>query len=520
MPIVFTESHDGIQRQPGALTMEGVVEKCDDKGVDPLSPSTIDSFDEKPTTTIDDNRKDAGTQATRHRDLRRSAVHRVGISALGSLCVTTVITVAVIAFYTFLWLGKENNYIWHHIMINGWAPRAITIPSLILRAATGLQLGVMSAMLAALALENGSVRLQDAAILSILRASRGTPRKLLLPLISGLKLEWSATRLRCCVITATTGVMVLGSILLQFTSTILLSDLRLGQLPGNTYTSAVFYDFMYTPEPASNYGTSLGGYALQFADYPARIGVSTVQRNPPAYPTFGEYSQPVESSSVGIDDTGILLRAFLPFSDAQSRQSVRNYSGKAMVLDSRVSCQRPELTGLYFESGTSDFTAGQVVNLLGIVSPSLPKADRLWTPGPIPFNCTYVIGNDTLSICSLQGSMSLATGASLANRGGGLISEFANITNVSLLQSFSQDRTAFITWGTPFVVLHIEKTFFDPSKITTLTEDDLSSVAWNGSFANTSITIEPGTASSIWTNMSFSEGRSKASLSLCYTVSG
>lgn len=38
-----------------------------------------------------------------------------------------------------------------------------------------------------------------------------------------------------------------------------------------------------------------------------------------------------------VDDTGQGFRAFLPFQDAQSRETISRYSGKAMVLDARVS---------------------------------------------------------------------------------------------------------------------------------------------------------------------------------------
>jgi len=61
-----------------------------------------------------------------------------------------------------------------------------------------------------------------------------------------------------------------------------------------------------------------------------------------AYPTSAEYSeQPFVAP--GVSDTGLTLRAFLPFSSARLRENVWNYTGKAYVLDSWVMCQQPIL---------------------------------------------------------------------------------------------------------------------------------------------------------------------------------
>lgn len=129
--------------------------------------------------------------------------------------------------------------------------------------------------------------------------------------------------------------------LLQFSSTILLSDLELGQLPGLAANHSATYDFVYTghgqPYPDGNtLNVSHGFYSYTGGvTYPIQLRIPTWSRNPPAFPAFAEYSKPV-SSPEGVDDTGVLLRAFLPFADAQSRESIRNYSGIAQVLDSRV----------------------------------------------------------------------------------------------------------------------------------------------------------------------------------------
>lgn len=141
----------------------------------------------------------------------------------------------------------------------------------------------------------------------------------------------------------------------------------------------------------------------------------------------------------GVDDTGIVLRAFLPYSKAESREMVRNYTGDALVLDSRVSCQRPILQDLEFQTPEgpasipldppSDWI--QTSRLIGTFSASV-NASHLTTPGPLGFNCTFLIANDTRSICALA-SPEDPMHTSVSNRAGGLISEFSNETDPEVL---------------------------------------------------------------------------------------
>ena len=129
---------------------------------------------------------------------------------------------------------------------------------------------------------------------------------------------------------------------LQFSSTVLLSDLHLGTLPGLSANLTSTYDFVYKIDNGTTRQTPGLGFSLFFGSvsYPIQLRTPTWLRNPPAYPAFAEYTRSVEKPK-GVDDTGMLIRAFLPFADAQSRETIRNYSGTAMVLDSRVSQSSP-----------------------------------------------------------------------------------------------------------------------------------------------------------------------------------
>ena len=242
---------------------------------------------------------------------------------------------------------------------------------------------------------------------------------------------------------------------LQFSSTVLLSDLRLGQLPSLPVNRTISYDFEYTthgqplptnPESKFNFGyyQYTGGVT-----YPIQLRVPTWSRNPPAFPAFAEYSETLPAIA-GVDDTGILLRAFLPFADAQSRESIRNYSGIAHVLDSRVrcgvnslgvpptclpflfeqvSCQAPQFVNVdvnpqnMYYPGMTGPVAGR---LKGSLEPSIPDVERLWTLGHIPFDCGIFMNAEAFTICQI--GFPLATESNFYQDSGSLLSEFWNIT--------------------------------------------------------------------------------------------
>ena len=233
-------------------------------------------------------------------------------------------------------------------------------------------------------------------------------------------------------------LLCLTTTLLQFSSTALLSDLRLGQLPSLPSIRNATYDFVYTHDGS---GTDPAIYHFSGYTYPIQLRTSTWLRPPPAFPAFAEYSQPV-SSPEGVDDTGVLLRAFLPFADAQSRETVRNYSGKATVLDSRVSCQRPQLS--HISLGANSTYVGRIA---GKFAPSYPQADRLWTPGPLPFSCSTFLAEDALTICQID---YLSPFFDSYADNGGVLSEFWNSTHN---ETRSVLETGVPLWSLPMLVI-------------------------------------------------------------------
>lgn len=119
---------------------------------------------------------------------------------------------------------------------------------------------------------------------------------------------------------------------------------------------------------------------------------------------------------------------------------IRNYTGDALVLDSRVSCQRPILQELQFQTpeGPGNIAGDgsgpdlvQTSRLIGNFSAST-NVSRLTTPGPLPFNCSFLIANETRSICALAKPV-VGDYVWVSNRAGGLISEFSNETDPDVL---------------------------------------------------------------------------------------
>ena len=383
------------------------------------------------------------------RDPRFSLLHRLGWWATVILPLGTLVIITAIGFLAFLWSNRQSNPTWRIVMINGWATRAVSLTSALVRNAADMQAGIGVAMLAALALESFQVRLADAARVSSLRSGRSDPFDLLPSVVGSFK--WNHG-----VLLTPTIILICTTFLMQFSSTVLLSDLSLGLLPGHAQSSTTSIELSYDVtghyNPAMNWTTQT--YQVQAPLIPRR---PTWQRSPTAFQTFAEYSEGVDVQN-GTSDTGKLLRAFLPFADAQSRESICNYTGKAMVLDSRVTCQRPVMDRLRVQfdwcssGGPSYNPGGRTYQISGLVSPSVFTPKMVAASSPVHFSCQYLLGAGGYSLCQLQvphpvweSNIVLA-----GNRAGGLVSEFADIDT-------SENYTLWtgpVSYGTAFLVFY------------------------------------------------------------------
>ncbi|KAI1132727.1 hypothetical protein F5Y10DRAFT_260882 [Nemania abortiva] len=207
--------------------------------------------------------------------------------------------------------GKDAPWLWRHIALNNWTPQATTLIALVI-------------MLADVILERGSVPRDKAAHPSILRATSEGPIALVSLILSSGKLKTIARA------EFILGLFLLaGTAAIQFSSTILLSDIFGSNLVGDVAVVPV----------------------RSFA-FPNQQRITTTQHLysiiNPAFAIYGERrsNTTVIPNSDGLSDTGIIDRVLLPIGKPEDRTSVRNYDGVAIVFSSRVVCMRPEIRNL------------------------------------------------------------------------------------------------------------------------------------------------------------------------------
>jgi hypothetical protein len=194
-------------------------------------------------------------------------------------------------------------------MIRNWVTRSISVSTLVLRTVADFQAAIATSMIVAWMLESKrGTSLHQLAHLSSMRTATAGPWTL-----SGFVLQDTRHYVkkygppyRHALLIAT---LLLTTIVLQFSSTILLSDLRPGPLGGGERDTQV--------RPGLSYRNM----------YRRITRDAAWTSDPPFYPTFGEYAEPVSAVN-SVADTGMLLRALLPFSIAEDRQKLQVPMGK------------------------------------------------------------------------------------------------------------------------------------------------------------------------------------------------
>lgn len=235
---------------------------------------------------------------------------------------STVAIVGFVGFIIFLWTSDSTNSVWLHIVLAGWIPRTVTISTLALRWAITIQASVATSMAASLYLDGFQVSLPSVAAVSLLRFENNGPRSLLRHFT--IKSQPGTILLSVAIL-----LLSITTLLLQFTSTALLSDVRTGNIT----------------QPRLNLNLSYG-IGLGSSPYTVQLqSIGYLGTKPLMYPAFAEYTEPAEPID-GVADTGLSVRAFLPFDQQSDRESLQSYSGNATILDARVVCMRPDLTNL------------------------------------------------------------------------------------------------------------------------------------------------------------------------------
>jgi hypothetical protein len=319
-----------------------------------------------------------------------SVTRRFGLTILICLPLAFLGILAPLAFLWYLWTSHANNEVWRRIMAEGFCTRVVTLLSMVLRTAIIFLSMACTSMLAAFILERGLLVLSKAAALSAIRYINGGPLNLLLLFFGGTGFK------RKFVTGLFVSVFLFTTILTQFTSTALLSDIRPGLVPGGYQSSQLPFRLneSYTGLDASDI-----------------IDIEGLWSNkPPFYPMFAEYAEsPTPYQDDGtISDTGITLRAFLPLPFEQNRTLVRNYTGPGIVFDSRVICMRPEVNIFQFidlgDFEPEDQTLGAIDGIIQVTAtaPGVYNADS-----PTAFICTVIFTPDdgasewAVTVCSL-----------------------------------------------------------------------------------------------------------------------
>jgi hypothetical protein len=179
----------------------------------------------------------------------------------------TINIIAAITMLCFLWFADPLNLTWRKIILHGWLPRAITLSSAVIRWSIASQAAIATSMIAASILERKGTSLYHAASLSLMRHSNRGPWGILYLFFDGMSMaRCSRTLLMVFTLTCT-------SLFSQFTSTVLLQDLRDGVVVGL----------------GDNFSIR-SGYASVVPEWsPTQPYQQIIPRS---YPTFAEYSEP------------------------------------------------------------------------------------------------------------------------------------------------------------------------------------------------------------------------------------
>lgn len=169
----------------------------------------------------------------------------------------------VFGFLTFLWFGCElpscpflvyhssfakhtqagsapeaanATWVWRQLAIRNWMPQAITLASIVLRVVIGIQAIICTSMVAALLLERLSIPRSQVAHASVMRGINDGPWKLVMLLLSyKSKVSHVIWHPEAWLILW----VALLSLALQFTSTILLSDMHSFVMTGDSNATTV-----------------------------------------------------------------------------------------------------------------------------------------------------------------------------------------------------------------------------------------------------------------------------------------
>jgi hypothetical protein len=251
----------------------------------------------------------------------------------------TLVLLGAVSYLTFLWYGQSMTG-WKSIILSNWTATSVAMCALAIRWMSGFQTILCTSILALVLLERG-VPLPKIPRISTIRFSSGGPLDIMLCFPTLWKQGFHLSFV--CLLT------LVASLVLQFSSTLLLSDLATGpieQFARNTYGVGL-----------ATLEHGYGGINVDSQDYDYNIADSfysdPLLSTTPAYPVFAEYTYPDINKPYdgyppanNIDDTEPVIRAILPISTQQNRSELLTFDGNATLYDARWVCMPPYLENL------------------------------------------------------------------------------------------------------------------------------------------------------------------------------
>lgn len=239
--------------------------------------------------------------------------------------VGTIAIILTLIVLCFLWRQSNSLHperFWSQISADDWTTRVITICSTVLRVAISSQIVLACSMIASILLVRNEILYADAAQMAIARVSTDGPSSIILPTLrsrTNRRETWPP-------VYHIVGMLLLLSGLFQFTSTILVSDLRRQDLLEKPITFNISYR-------RSNRFQYVGGMRMS-------------GRYLDEYPIFAE--KPGDAKSIvsdqrgtgGVEYTGNTTRALLPFAKSNSSAFI-SYKGPASIISAQVLCFSP-----------------------------------------------------------------------------------------------------------------------------------------------------------------------------------
>lgn len=274
---------------------------------------------------------------------RRSALDAIGTFQSFTLVTSSIFLLGSVIFLSLFWRtsisvssGHEAPELWQKLVDRKWIVRAVTLSSVVIRTSAAVQVGLVTPMIASLLLERAGTRIGGLPMLSVMRSVSNSPHQLIGDSLHQLRRKTSLPFIGLAL------VALLTSTVLQFASTILLSDFGDQNLQGKPISTNVPFG-LNSLNTRSSEILDLNNTDDRAGEIDPYSGVNYWKSSPSAYPRFAEWHQ-APGAEDGVVDTGLTYRAFLPFSSSDTRWSLRNFTGVATVLDFRTVCVRPKMT--------------------------------------------------------------------------------------------------------------------------------------------------------------------------------